>query len=652
MKKLIFIFLAVLVTASAVAQDLTPLDKTPIYRRSFTARYELIGNQHVREAALSPDSTKVGFVRDNDLYIKNLATGIETRITTDGERNKIINGATDWVYEEEYAFTKAWEWSPDSRRIAFLRFDEALVPEFSMMRYDEKLYPEPYTFKYPKAGEANSIVTLHVYNTDGGTTRKIETGEQTDQYIPRIGWTPKGGRNADSELFFYRVNRLQNHFEVVLAETDGTTRTIYDETSPTYVERPDDSTVTFLEDGDRFVVRNETRTGWMHLYLYSIEKGFLNPITSGEWEVTELLGVRKNVVWYMSTELSPLSRNFYTVRLNGKNKKAITKSQYFISVHVSPNMEEFTESYSRINEHGNEWSSDTHTAESISDTPPILDSDGFFEIDGTHWDGTRINKIAGPIHGNPEFFTFVNEAGVELNGWMIKPFDFDETKKHPVFMTQYSGPGSQSAVNKEIGEWDRAIYNPLLDEGYIIACVDGRGTGGRGEAFKKSTYGALGKLETEDQISAARHLASLPYVNVLRIGIYGWSFGGFTSLNCILKGADVFKAAVAVAPVTSWRYYDTIYTEIYNGLPQDNPEGYDENSPINYAELLRGKLLLVHGTGDDNVHVQNSMEMAKALVKADKKFDMMIYPDDNHSMWPSGSRHVREKIVDWVINNL
>ena len=583
MMKRLFLLFALLATACATAQELTPSGKTPIYRRSFTAVYELTGTEPVREASFSPDKTLVAFVRDNDLFVREVATGCETRITSDGERNKIINGATDWVYEEEYMLTRAYEFSPDSRRIAFLRFDESRVPEFTMMRYDGKLYTEPYTFKYPKAGEPNSVVTLHVYDIQTGEIRKVDTGTETDQYIPRIGWTPAKNRNFGSELFFYRVNRLQNLFEVVLG--DG--RVIYSESSPRYVERPTDETVTFLPDGDRFIVKQETRSGWMHLYLHSISKGFLNPITSGEWEVTELLGVEDNEVRYISTEVSPLARAEYTVKLDGRQRQI-------------------------------------RSEESSSQEP----NDG------------------------REFFTFTTEDDFSLNGWIMKPAGFDPSQKYPVFMSQYSGPGSQSVSYEAVHGGDMMIYKPLLEAGYIVACVDGRGTGFRGEEFKKCTYGDLGSLETEDQIAAARHLAALPFVDPARIGIYGWSYGGFIALNSILKGADVFALAVAVAPVTSWRYYDTIYTEIYNGLPQDNPAGYDENSPINYAHLLQGKLLLVHGTGDDNVHIQNGYEMAKALVAAGKEFDMMVYPDDNHSMMPAGMLHVRRKIVDYVKGNL
>lgn len=593
-----------LVPASAAppktAQKLVPKDIAPIYRHSFTARYDLIGESAVREAAISPDGRFAGFVSDNNLFIKELSSGKVGRITTDGERNKIINGAADWVYEEEYGFTRAWEFSPDSRQIAFLRFDESKVREFTMMRFAGRLYPEPYTFKYPKAGEHNSVVTLWMYDIYEGTLRQVDTGAETDQYIPRIGWTP-AGRGTGGKLFFYRVNRLQNLFEVVLCDgkPDGKTggRVIYSESSPKYVERPSNETVTFLPDGDRFIVRQETRTGWMHLYLHSIGRGFLNAITSGEWEVMDVKGIKGDIVTYTSNEFTPISRATWSVRLNGKGKKRVGDEAMW------------------INDNG-------------------------------------INRI-GP-KDERVFFEFTHSGSVTLNGWCLYPegFDFEGEKKYPVFMTQYSGPGSQSVTVTPLSAGDRAIYEPLVEAGYIVVCVDGRGTGGRGEAFKKCTYGQLGKLEAQDQIAAARWLASRPWVDAGRIGIYGWSFGGFTALNCILKGANVFAAAVAVAPVTSWRYYDTIYTEIYNGLPDENPGGYDDNSPLNFAADLRGKLLLVHGTGDDNVHIQNSYEMARALVAADKKFDMMTYTDDNHSMLPAGSKHVREKIVDWVTTNL
>ncbi|MBP3355600.1 MAG: S9 family peptidase [Rikenellaceae bacterium] len=613
-------------------------DVRPIYRRSFTARYLLIdladGSERElvpeverkRDLTLSKDGSKAAFVSDNNLYVYDVATGSRLFATDDGRVNEIINGATDWVYEEEFAFTRAFEFSPEGDRVAFLRFDESRVREFSMMRFDGQLYNEPYKYKYPKAGEANSVVELYVCDLTTGGVSRVETGEETDQYIPRIGWTPS------SQLYFFRENRLQNRFEVLLAGDDLSVRRIYDESSPTYVERVDSHTVTFLPDGDRFVVRNETAAGYMHLYLYSISKGLLNPITSGAWEVTELVEVADGRVYYLSTEGSPLRRNLYSVKLNGRDKRRLTTGEGTYSVSASRGMRYFISYFS------NASTPNVVTLHEGSGKPVrVLEENAALR--------SRIAEMKLPLK---EFFTFTTERGDELNGYMVKPEGFDPERKYPVLMTQYSGPGSQSVADK----WSLGWEDVMVQRGYLVVCVDGRGTGFRGEAFKKCTYGDLGRKEVEDQISAARYLAALPYVDASRIGIYGWSYGGFMALGCILKGADVFAAAVAVAPVTSWRFYDSVYTEVYNGLPQSNPKGYDENSPIHFAGLLRGKLLIVHGTGDDNVHVQNTYEMTRALTRAGKQFDMMIYTDANHSMVPDGSGHVRSKMIDWVSENL
>ena len=468
------------------------------------------------------------------------------------------------------------------------------------------------------------MVELWVYDIETGGKTKVDVGEQTDQYIPRIGWTPSG------ELYFFRVNRLQNLFEVVLASG----RVIYSEHSPRYVDRIDDGTVTFLADGDRFIVKNETESGYMHLYLYSIEKGLLRALTSGEWEVTQLVGVAGDKVYYVSTETSPLRRNLYSVKLNGKGKRRLTEQDGTYRIVPSSGMKYYMSYFS-------------------SSTAPLHvtlhSADGRLIRDMEDNSALRERLSSMQLHvPEKEFFTFATERGDTLYGYLKKPYGFDPEKRYPVLMTQYSGPGSQSVSDS----WGIGWEDVLVQNGYIVACVDGRGTGYRGEEFKKCTYRNLGGKETEDQISAARYIGSLPFVDASRIGIYGWSFGGFMALNCILKGADVFKMAIAVAPVTSWRYYDTIYTEVYNGLPQDNAAGYDDNSPINFADRLQGKLLLIHGSADDNVHVQNSMEMASALIRAGKQFDMMIYPDDNHSMVPSGVHNIREKMVEYTLKNL
>ncbi len=616
---------------------LVEIGRRNIYRRSYTADWvvrDLTTGQEVwlpREenkmlATFSPDSRRVAFVRENNLYLMDLPEGRVTQVTSDGVKNRIINGATDWVYEEEFAFTKAYAFSPDGSKIAYLRFDESQVPEYTIQRFDGNLYPRPYTYKYPKAGQVNSIVELHVYDIATGQTTKVDVGPETDQYLSRIGWTPSG------ELWFYRSNRRQNCFEVLLADEEGRSRVVYSETSPRYIDRVDDQTVTFLSDGDRFIVKNETHTGYMHLYLYSLKKGFLHPITSGEWEVTELVGVEGDRVWYLSTETSPLRRNLYSVKLNGRDKRRLTEGEGTYSIVPSKGMHYYVSNFSNAS-----TPSVTALYSGKGELIRVMEENKPLE--------EYIEKIGLP---EKKFFTFTTERGTELNGYVMLPAGFDSLKRYPVLMTQYSGPGSQSVADSWSIGWEQA----LLAHGYAVVCIDGRGTGFRGEEFKKCTYGDLGRLETEDQISGARYLASLPWVDPDRIGIYGWSYGGFMALNSVLKGNDVFKMAIAVAPVTSWRYYDTIYTEVYNDLPQENPRGYDENSPIHFADLLRGKLLLIHGSADDNVHVQNSYEMARALVAAGKQFDMMIYPDCDHSMVPSGTYSIREKMIDYTLKNL
>ncbi len=610
-------------------------DVKPIYRHSFTARF-LVADaatgevrpvcdiERQRLAMFSPQGDKVALVSDNNLYVVDLASGAVSAVTGDGEYNRIINGAPDWVYEEEFGFSRAFAFSPDGTRIAYMRFDESGVREFTMTKFGGGLYPSDYTYKYPKAGERNSVVEVWECDLQSGARTKVDVGPETDQYIPRIGYTPSG------ELYFFRVNRLQNRFEVSLASG----RVIYEETSPRYVDRIDDGTVTFLPDGERFIVKNETAAGFMHLYLYDMKKGLVRPLTSGRWEVTDLVGVAGGRVYYVSTENSPLRRDLYSISLNGRGKRRLTQQDGISRIVPSSGMKYYMSYFSS------------------ADTPlqvTLHSSDGRLirVMEDNAALRSRLDEMGFTVP-RKEFFEMVTERGDTLFGYLKKPQGFDASKRYPVLMTQYSGPGSQSVSDS----WSVGWEDVMVQNGYIVACVDGRGTGYRGEDFKKCTYRNLGGCEVEDQISAARYLASQPFVDPSRIGIYGWSFGGFMSLNCILKGADVFKMAIAVAPVTSWRYYDTIYTEVYNGLPQDNAAGYDDNSPINFADRLKGRLLLIHGSADDNVHVQNSMEMASAFIRAGKQFDMMIYPDDNHSMAPSGGHNIREKMIDYTLRNL
>ena len=603
-----------------------------IYRHSYTSTYYVTcpnGStakiDDVRDITFAPNSKMVAMSYDNNIFVYDLVTNEMFSITDDGRWNEIINGTTDWVYEEEYGFTQAYAFSPDSREIAYLKFDESRVPEFEMMRFDNKLYNKAYRFKYPKAGDTNSVVTLHVYNIETKETRQIAVGEENDQYIPRIGYTPAG------KLFYYRVNRLQNHFEVVMVEADGTQRVIYDEQDERYVERPNAETITFI-DGDRFIVREETSAGWFHLYLHSVTKGRLHAITTGNWEVTDIVGIspNKRTIYYMSTEQSPLERHLYAINVDGKGKKCILSQPGYWRVYPSANMQYFAAE---------------HSATDCYPTAGVYNASGKM---------VRTLMTAPASTETPAFqrnyYTFTTERGDELQYFLTYPADYDPSKQYPVLITQYSGPGSQQIENRWTTDWEET----LARNGYIVACCDARGTGFRGEEFKKVTYANLGHCEVEDQISFAKHLAKQEFVDSERIGIYGWSFGGFMALNCALKGDGIFKMAIAVAPVTSWRYYDSIYTEIYNGIPQDNPAGYDDNSPINYADRLSDntRLLIIHGTADDNVHFQNSMEMCRALNAAGKQYDMMVYPDQNHSMRPDDMVNVRQKMVDYTLENL
>ena len=610
-------------------------DVEPIYRHSFTAEYWIYDRQDgslrrlsqggpQQQAQFSPDGSRVAFVRGGNLFVADPTAGSERQLTFDGRVNHIINGLPDWVYEEEFSFARAFAWSPDGRKIAYLRFDESRVKQYNMNRFAGGLYPENYTFKYPKAGEQNSVVELYCCDAADGSMVRMDTGEQTDQYIPRLFWTPTG------QLGFYRLNRLQNHFEVLLCDSSGASRVVYDERNDRYVERVDGRTVTFLPDGDRFVVRSE-RDGFMHLYLYSVSEGLLGRITSGEWEVTELLGIEGDRVYYLSTETSPLRRDLYTVRLDGRGKRRLTGGDGTYRIAPSRGFRYFISYFSNVRTPNRVTlhRSDGRLVRTLEDNAALR---------------AKLDELQVPVK---EFFRFATSEGVELNGYMVRPNGFVSSRRYPVLMTQYSGPGSQQAADR----WTIGWEDVLVQQGYIVACVDGRGTGFRGEEFKKCTYGELGKYETVDQIEAARYLASLPYVDPDRIGIYGWSYGGFMALNCILKGNDVFRAAIAVAPVTSWRFYDTIYTEIYNGLPQDNPSGYDDNSPIHFADRLKGKLLIAHGTGDDNVHIQNTYEMITKLVEYDKPFELYVYPDRNHGMGPS-RHHLMERCIEFVQRNL
>ncbi len=583
-----------------------------------------------RYATFSPDATKVAFVRDNNIFVKDLTTMQEYQVTHDGKVNQIINGATDWVYEEEFGFTRAFFWSPDSKKIAFYRFDERRVKEFSMPTYGG-LYPDEYRFKYPKAGEQNSLVSIHVYHLESKRTVDMETRSHDDQYIPRIKWT-----HDPEKLSVLRMNRHQNHLELLLANVaDGKTSLLLEEKNKAYLEITDD--LTFLKDQKHFIWTSE-KSGYNHIYLYDMQGKLVRQITNGDYDVTLFYGVdeNKNSLYYQSAEVSPLERHIYSIQLDGKGKSQLSKEK---GMHHA----QFTDSFAfYIDQFSNHK---TPTVVSVYNNEGglvrvIEDNEELKE------------RLTGLKLLGKEFFSFKTSDNVQLNGWMIKPTNFDEKKKYPVFMFVYGGPGSQT-VKDAWGGNNYLWYEYLARQGYLVVSVDNRGTGGRGEAFKKVTYLKLGEYELKDQIEAAKHLASLDYVDRSRIGIFGWSYGGYMSSLCITRAAEIFKMAIAVAPVTHWKFYDTIYTERYMRTPQENESGYENGSPLNYAGSLEGKYLLIHGTADDNVHFQNSVEMVTSLTRANKHFDLFFYPDKNHSIRGGNARmHIYTKMTDFILENL
>ncbi len=561
-------------------------------------------------ANFSPDGKKVGFMRDNNLFIIDLATGREEQFTFDGKQNEIINGGTDWVYEEEFAFTRAFFWSADSKTILYYKFDERAVPEFLMPIYDG-LYPTNFRFKYPKAGAQNATVSLHLYTIDNKTTRKVEIGDGIE-YVARAGWT-----KDPNIAWFQRLNRHQNKLELVLVDArDNSSKVILTETDKAWVDVEDD--LTFL-DHKKFIWSSE-RNGYKHLYLYDLSGAELGAITRGNWDVTNFYGVdeKAGLVYFQAADPNPMSRMVYSVKLDGSD---MTK----ISSRGGKNAATFSKNFSHfINYH-----TDANSPTVVS----VHDKSGK-EVRMVQDNADLRKTLAAYKLVKKEFFSFANNGGESLNGWMLKPANMNPKKKYPVLMFVYGGPGSQT-VDESFGQYFM-WFQYLVQQGYVVVSVDNRGTGARGAAFKKVTYQQLGKYEIEDQIDAAKYLGTLPFVDAKNIAMFGWSYGGYMSSLAITKGADVFKAAVAVAPVINWRFYDSIYTERYMRTPQENAAGYDDNSPSSHAEKLKGPYLLIHGTADDNVHYQNSMVMVQKLVDANKQFDFMAYPDKNHGM--GGSR--------------
>ena len=582
-------------------------------------------------ATLNPQADKVAFVYENNLYYKDLNSDELVQVTTDGAINEIINGTTDWVYEEELGFVKGFEWSPDGQKLAYYRFDESQVKEFTMTNYHDGLYPEYVTFKYPKVGEKNSDVSIQVY--DLAQNKVIMSGATDDQweYIPRIHWTTKA-----NELVVFFMNRHQNHLVLELWNTQTQQKQkMLEEKNKYYIDIHDN--LTFLADGERFVWTSE-KDGWNHIYLYNKSGEELAQLTKGKWEVTSFYDVDEanELVYFQAATKNPMEREIYQVGLNGRGQKAVVDQPGYSSAQFSSTFDYYVLNQSDINTPA------TYTVYNRAGEEVRLIEDN------------NELKMKLKQHGvqDAEFFSFKTKDRVDLNGYMIKPKNMLPNVKYPVFMFLYGGPGSQQVLDNWRGT--RFVWLQMLaQQGFVVAVVDNRGTGARGEEFKKMTYLELGKYETEDQIEAARYLGSLDYTDASRIGIFGWSYGGYMSSLCILKGNDVFKSAIAVAPVTNWKWYDSIYTERYMRTEAENPDGYQDNSPVYFADRLRGDYLLVHGLGDDNVHFQHTAEMANALISANKQFDTYFYPNRNHGIYGDNARlHLYQKMTDFIMESL
>ena len=589
-----------------------------------------IFDKKIRLAKFSPDSKFVSYVYRNNIYIYSIENGKTEKITHKGLPNKIICGATDWVYEEEFALVQGYQWSPNNKYIAYYIFDESKVEEFSMDIFKGRLYPSQERFKYPKAGQKNSKVQINIFNTKTKENIVANVNRKTEHYLPRIKWT-----NQTNQLFVQRLNRHQNHLELLSVNpTNGNAKLIFEEKDKYYIDIHDN--LTFYKDDSGFLWTSE-KDGYNHIYLFQMNGKERRQITKGKWEVTQFYGYDdvNKILYYQSNEESPLEKDIYRINVWGRSKQKLSSEK-------GTNNASFSKNYSLfINTHSNANSPNTINLynKKGEQLKTIKNSDKLRETLKSY----NLTK--------KDFFNFKTSKGVKLNGWMMKPPDFDESQKYPVLMYVYGGPGSQTVTNS----WDRHYmwYQMLCQQGYIVVSIDNRGTGGRGSEFKKCTYKELGRLETIDQIEGAKYLAKQSYVDKQKIGIWGWSYGGYMSSLCLLKGHEYFNTAIAVAPVTNWRFYDTIYTERYMQTPEENADGYDLNSPINHVDSLKGNYFLVHGSADDNVHVQNTYEMVDALVKANKQFELFIYPDKNHGIYGGNTRlHLFTQITDFITKNL
>ena len=616
-------------------------DREQIYRRSYKATYyyhdvrrnllRKLSEQSSKQMipTFSPDSKMLAYVIDGDIWLTKFDFDTESQVTTDGEINNIINGATDWVYEEEFGVTRLMEFSPDNRLLAFVRTDESEVKQFSFQTYEEKMYPGYYEFKYPKAGETNATVECKVYDVESRVMRTMDVPLDADGYIPRIKFT-----NDPAELAVMTLNRNQNRFDMYFVNPRSTVaRLVLREENKFYIDTDLIESIYFMND--KFTLISE-RDGYSHIYIYGISGTLQKQLTKGDWDVISLLAVdpQTEMIYYQTADVSPLERNIFRINIAKAEPQKLSQNVGFNNATFSMNGKFYV----------NQWS-DYDTPTQIT----LHSSDGK-QVRVLEDNQSLRQSYAAAGFPKRELIKLRSADGItDLNGWILKPANFNPNKKYPVVMIQYSGPNSQQVLNRYNVDW----YYALLNEDVLVAAVDGRGTGARGEEFRKSTYLNLGIYESADQIAAARYLGSLPYVDSNKIGIWGWSYGGYNVLMSMSKGNGAFKAGVAIAPVTDWRFYDTIYTERFMRTPQQNNDGYVNGSAISLAADLQGNLLLIHGTADDNVHFQNSIEYARELIIHNKHFDMFFFPDKNHSIVGGNARqYLYEKVIYFFKHNL
>ncbi len=623
--------------------------KESIYRRSSKSFYYIYDIQNnllkpladsslgkQRLASFSPDNRKIAYVRNNNIYYTYLVDTLEIPVTSNGKINELINGATDWVYEEEFSIHKGFFWSPDGSKIAYYVFDERDVKQFEMEIYDN-LYPSQYKFKYPKAGEDNSLIAVKVFDLDNLKTFDFDIGKNPDIYIPRIIWS-----KGNNELIVFKMNRLQNKLELLSGEFNNQNnpnsgvniKKIYSETSSTYIDIHDN---TFFISKDEFIWTSE-KNGFNHIYLVNYSNNTEKRLTSGKWDVTNVYGFssKDQTIYFQAAKSSPTEREIYSLNLNSNQLNEISKLKGTNDADFSTNFQYFINTHSDAN-HPFTFTLNNKNGEILK----VLE------------ENKNLNKKMKKFDlVEKTFFKILNEDGLDLNAWIMKPKVLDTVKKHPLLMFVYGGPGINT-VNNSWSWMNYFWFQYLVKKGFIVVSVDSRGTGYRGKEFKHSTYLQLGKLETEDQIFAAKKLGELNYIDENNIGIFGWSYGGYMSSLCISKGAEVFNSAIAVAPVTNWRFYDNIYTERFMRTPEENGDNYDVNSPINHVGKIKGNYLLIHGTADDNVHFQNSMEMVNSLVKSNIEFDFFAYPNKNHGISGGYTRlHLYNKMTNFLIDNL